>query len=392
MHICSALTANSDVETVSTNLCDRLGRSLGNHSADLLVLFVTTALKENFQGIVEAVEKRLKPKRLLACTAESVLGEQREVEKQPAAAALAMSLPGVTVDAFHFADEEWPELLGESGTLLARLEAGADLRAFLMLGDPYSTPIVQLLDACSMLFPNAPIIGGMASGMREPGEARLAINGQIFNSGLVGLSVAGPIQVDCVVSQGCRPIGQPFVITKAHQNVIEQLGGKPAIVALEEMLTGLSLVDRQLLQTRQLQVGRVIDEGKGNFGRGDFLIRTIMGVQRESGGIAIGDMVRPGQTVQFHVQDARAADEDLRLLLQGEIMLANTPAGALMFSCNGRGTQLFGAPDHDIRALHQVLGDVPVAGFFCAGEFGPVGGRNFIHGQTASLALFRKPE
>ena len=151
--------------------------------------------------------------------------------------------------------------------------------------------------------------------------------------------------------------------------------------------------DRQLLATGGLQIGRVIDEGKGNYGRGDFLIRSLVGVRRESGAILIGDMVQVGETLQFHVRDAKTAAEEMRLLLEGETLLtsADPPLGALLITCNGRGTRLFDMPHHDVSLTRQVLGAIPVAGFFAAGELGPVGQKNFIHGHTAVLALFRQP-
>jgi small ligand-binding sensory domain FIST len=230
----------------------------------------------------------------------------------------------------------------------------------------------------------------MASGMQNQGDTRLALDGDIFSSGLVGISFSGDVEIDCVVSQGCRPIGETFVVTKCHQNVIEQLDGKPALAAIEEMVQTLPLLDRQLMTTGGLQVGRVIDQGKGNYGRGDFLIRSLVGVRRETGAVLIGDMVRGGQTLQFHVRDAKTADEEMRLLLEGETMLAAAPpAGALLVTCNGRGTRLFDKPHHDVELTRQILGAIPVAGFFASGELGPVGEGNFIHGHTAALALFR---
>lgn len=387
MQMASAISADHDPQQVVRALTSQIQAGMAV-APDLLVLFVTAPLQPHFEQIAADLRAALGPRLLVGCTAESVLGSDREVERAPAASVLAMSLPGVILDSFHFTAEEWPELLSDSGSLQARLEAGTDLRAFLMLADPFSTPVVQLLEACSSLFPQAPVFGGMASNAQAPGETRLVINEQVFNSGLVGVSFAGKLQIDTVVSQGCRPIGETCVITKGQRNVIYELGGRPALEVIHEMISGLPLLDRNLLETSGLFIGRVIDEGKGSYGRGDFLIRNLLDVQRESGSIAIGDMVRPGQTVQFHVRDAATAEEDLRLLLEGELQLANKPAGALLFTCNGRGTRLFDRPNHDVDTTHAVLGPVPIAGFFCAGELGPVGGRNFIHGQTASFALF----
>ncbi len=275
--------------------------------------------------------------------------------------------------------------------LRASEEGDADLRAFLFLGDPFTTPIVQLLDACSRLFPRAPVMGGMASGISHAGETRLALNDAIHSSGLIGISFSGNIEVDCVVSQGCRPVGHTFTITRAHQNVIEELDGKIPLGAIEEMVSHLPIHERQLIAMGGLQIGRVIDEAKGNYGRGDFLVRALIGVRRESGAILVGDHVRVGETLQFHVRDAKTATEEMRLLLEGETMLAGPPAGALLVTCNGRGTRLFDMPDHDVTLARQVLGAIPVAGFLRRGSLGRWGSRNFIHGHTAVLALFREP-
>lgn len=389
MRLASAVAAESNPAAIVESLSEQVMGTMAELPIDLLVVFISSALQADFAQITGDLIQRTHCRTLLACTAESILGVDREIERQPAASAMAFSVPGVTVDHFRFADEEWSELLGDNSTLRARLEAGPNLRLFIMLGDPFTTPVVQLLDACSREFPNAPVVGGMASGVQRPGETRLAINDHIFNSGVIGVSFAGPLEVDCVVSQGCRPVGPTFTITQGHDNIIEALDDQPAMAAVRGMMSGLPLADRELIQLRGLLIGRVIDQRKGNVGRGDFLVRNILGIHRPTGSLSIGDMVQPGQVIRFHLQDARSADEDLRLLLQGELMLAEVPHGALMFSCNGRGKNLFGAPHHDIQALREVVGAIPVAGFFCAGELGPVGGRNFIHGQTAIIALFR---
>ncbi len=342
-----------------------------------------------------------KPKQFLAVIAESVIGADRELERTLAVSALAFSLPTGTVNTFHLGEDEWQEFLTDDESLVTRLaprdfsrgDVAKDLRAFLFLGDPFTTPIVQLLNACSRLFPNAPVIGGMASGIRAAGETRLALNDAIHSSGLVGISFSGNIEIDCVVSQGCRPVGKTFAITRAHKNVIEQLDGKSPLAVIEDMVSHLSPHDRQLIATGGLQIGRVIDEGKGNFGRGDFVIRSLVGVRRETGAILVGDMLHAGETLQFHVRDAKTAEEEMRLLLEGEALLTNgePPVGALLITCNGRGTRLFDMPHHDVTLTRQVLGPIPVAGFFAAGELGPVGKKNFIHGHTAVLALFRQP-
>jgi small ligand-binding sensory domain FIST len=235
--------------------------------------------------------------------------------------------------------------------------------------------------------PRLPVVGGMASSAQKPGGNVLLKNDRVYSQGLVGLALSGPISVETVVSQGCRPIGRPMVITKSHDNVIEQIGGRPPLEVLRDTVEELTDGERELLQNG-LMVGRAISEFKERFGRGDFLVRNLVGVDEENGSVAVADYVRTGQTVQYHVRDAATADEDLVMLLESQA-LADPAAGGLLCSCNGRGTRLFDESCHDIRAAQRAMPQTPLAGFFAAGEFGPVGGKNFLHGHTASLALFR---
>jgi small ligand-binding sensory domain FIST len=207
---------------------------------------------------------------------------------------------------------------------------------------------------------------------------------EVRNGGAVGAVLSGGVVVRPLVSQGCRPVGSPATVTRADRNVIIELGGQTPLERIRDMFGAADPAERALMQ-QGLHIGRVIDEYKTEFRRGDFLIRSVMGADPESGAVAVGDYVEVGETVQFHVRDAGSADEDLKTMLA---TVAQPPAGALLFTCNGRGTYLFGVPDHDARAVQASFGRLPLAGLFCAGEIGPVGGRNFLHGFTASLALF----
>jgi small ligand-binding sensory domain FIST len=396
MHIASAL---STLPTPSSLMQDIEAQLALTGPPDVLLVFIAQPLAHAFDLIVHTLHKTLKPAHMLAVIGESIIGGVQEIEHAPAVSALAIQAPGVTLHSFRIADEpQWNEVLFDQEELIEQLTPpttpGSEeepVRAFFMFGDPFTTPIVQFLDACSVTFPGAPIIGGMASGMQNPGDTRLSLNDEIFNSGLVGIAFCGNVEIDCVVSQGCRPVGETFVVTKCHQNVIEQLDGKPALAAIEEMVQLLPIHDRQLMNVGGLQVGRVIDQGKGSYGRGDFLIRSLVGVKRETGAVLIGDLVRGGQTLQFHVRDGKSADEEMRLLLEGETMLETSPpVGGLLVTCNGRGTRMFDRPHHDVSLIRQILGPIPLAGFFAAGELGPVGEKNFIHGHTAALALFRE--
>jgi small ligand-binding sensory domain FIST len=227
----------------------------------------------------------------------------------------------------------------------------------------------------------------MASASHAPGGNRLFLDGVEIEDGAVGVGLGGSLRVDTVVSQGCRPIGQPMVVTRVEDGAIAELGRQQAYQVAHEMLTALPEEEKELIQNG-LFLGVVINEYQTNFTRGDFLVRGVLGVKPETGAIAVGASVRAGQTVQFHVRDAATAHEDLGDLLRSQGELGGA-AGALLFSCNGRGRRMFDQPHHDVTALRQALSGAPVAGFFAMGELGPIGGKSFIHGHTASIAVFR---
>jgi small ligand-binding sensory domain FIST len=237
-----------------------------------------------------------------------------------------------------------------------------------------------------------PIIGGMASASTAPQNNLLLLDDSIMRTGGVGVTISGDVAVDVMVSQGCRPIATPLVVTSGRRNVIRELGGRRALDVVREVVEGLDEESRRLIANGMF-IGRVVNEYKERFGRGDFLIRAVLGVEQESGAIVVGDSVRVGQTVQFHVRDADTAHEDLRLLLAAQ-QLQTPPLGSLLFTCNGRGTRLFQEPHHDAKTCADTLkGDngtpMPIAGFFCAGEIGPIGDHSFVHGHTATLAMIR---
>lgn len=356
---------------------------------DLAALFFTADLLPDAASLAALVRERLHPRVLIGCSCESVIGGDREVEGRAGASLLVGSLPGVTLRPFHIAAAEWQALLSDDERFQQRIGAGEQHRAQIVIGDPFTTPVDALLQACDRLFPALPTLGGMASAVMQPGGNMLLLDDGIFHEGVVGLGIGGAVRVDAIVSQGCRPVGNPMVITRAHENVIEELGRRPALEVAEEMLRQLPPAELALLQENGYFVGVVINEYQQQFVRGDFLIRNLLGADRETGALVIGDHVRSGQTIQFHARDAATADEDLRLLLQPQREQAPPPAGGLIFTCNGRGRRMFPQPNHDVAAILDAAPATPLAGFFAAGELGPVGDRSFSHGHTASIALFR---
>ncbi|HEY7089883.1 MAG TPA: FIST N-terminal domain-containing protein [Tepidisphaeraceae bacterium] len=379
-------TAESTSEAVESAV-KQLRARLNN--VDLAAVFFTGHHVPESADLVERLWLELDPQAIVGCSAEGVIGGDVEIERSPGIAVLAGAMPDVRIHPIHIATDDWRDLLGSPEDLRERLGVGEETRAIIGLGDPWTTPLQQFMQALDAMAPQAPLIGGMASAARERGQNVLVRNDQTFDEGLVGVSLSGPLEVQTVVSQGARPIGRPLVITKAHDNVIEQLGGKSAMEVLREIILSLSKDEQALLQ-HGLLIGRAISEYRESFARGDFLVRNITGADQKSGAIALADYVRVGQTVQFHVRDAASADEDLKLMLESAAK-SGQPAGGLLFSCNGRGTRMFDSANHDISLARQTMPQAPLAGFFAAGEIGPVGGKNFIHGHTASFALLRNP-
>ncbi|MEX0710807.1 MAG: FIST N-terminal domain-containing protein [Pirellulales bacterium] len=385
----AALSTAAETERAAQEVCRRAAEQLAGRP-DLAFVFASSAHAEQFDRLAAVIAGELKPGCLLGCSGESIVGNDREIEQAPAVAIWLASLPAATIVPMHLEFQRTPEggtLVGWPDDLPAHWPPGS---ALLMLGEPFSFPAELLLQRLNEDQPGVPVLGGMASGGHAPGQNRLLLGPRVFSEGAVGALLHGPFRVQAVVSQGCRPIGRHFVVTKAEQNVIHELGGKPPLVHLQELFDRLPPEDQHLVQ-QGLHVGIVINEYQDTFGRGDFLVRNCVGADRQTGALAIGDYVRPGQTVQFHVRDAATADEDLRELLGAA---ANDPSAlaALLFTCNGRGTRLFDQPHHDASVVADVLGKIPLAGFFAQGEMGPVGGRNFLHGFTASTALFLKEE
>lgn len=502
MRFASSIVAAEDLDSTLHRLLDPISQRITPGMVDLALIFATPHFNDDLPELLERLAGEFSTAITLGCTAEGTIGRRTEIEREPSISLLVASMPGVTFKPFHIRQKQlekavspadWERIVGVSPNLTEPFmgstgdeettigprpgqrdatvgRGGTDSDApgpacadrqpiFLALADPFSIDLHALLESLNGFYPGAPLIGGVASAARQPRHNRLILNGEIYNEGLVGVAMKGRLAVETIVSQGCRPIGTPFVITRGERNVVLELGGKPALERLHEIVVALPAEEEELAR-QSLFVGRVIDEYKDRFGRGDFLIHNIVAVDRKSGAIGIAGRAKTGATVQFHVRDARSADEDLRAMLaaitsppstrlsaapslsnpnpkrqpgaasdpdhdpsgsgikpsdppplpslgsavaegggaqhQGGGLLSPRPmisyAGALLFGCNGRGTHMWDTPGHDANALADALGDnLPVAGFFCGGEFGPVGGKNFIHGFTASIALFLDP-
>lgn len=408
----SALSANIDAVLAAEQVCEsvmlddeRAGLpGLQSPTIDLAMVFVGGDHATQATKIYEQVQNRLMPGLLLGVTAQSVIGDDVELENAPGVSLLCASLPGTHLQGFTYRQLPHAGPSDRDAMLSLAEETGAasNSRAMLFFGDPFSVPAGPLVESLSAIprvvsgLRRMPIIGGMASAGKVPGQNIIALNDHTMRTGGAGVMIRGNLTVDALVSQGCRPIGQPLVITEAKRNVVQSLGGRPAMQVVRELVDGLSNEDRALV-SGGLFIGRVVNEYKDRFGRGDFLIRAVLGVDQSSGAIAVGDSLRVGQTVQFHLRDATTAREDLELLLEAQQLLGPV-AGGMLCTCSGRGRGLFGDSNHDAALISRRLGKqadplhagpVPLSGFFAAGEIGPIGDRSFLHGHTASLALFR---
>jgi small ligand-binding sensory domain FIST len=348
---------------------------------DLVVLSTTRAHAGALEDILHTVSAVLHPLTIIGCSAESVLGTGREVEETPAISLwagrvgpllqLALTATRLADDSWHFSG--WPEHVGFGPS------------ALVLLADPFTFPADEFLAWLDEVQPGLPVIGGNASGGRGPGGSRLVIGDAVVSSGAVGVLIGTGVGIQTVVSQGGRTYGNPLTVTRSDRNVVFEVAGVPAMECMVDQIQN-SLGPQEVagIESNGLFMGRLIDAHIDDPGPGDYLIRNVVGVDRSTGAVAVDDRVPLGSTVCFHLRDAETAHTELGVLLRGQ-----QAGGALMFTCNGRGTRLFDDAHHDARALEDAVGPIPLGGFFAAGEFGPIGGRNFVHGFTAATALFR---
>ena len=354
---------------------------LGGDAPDLAFLFLSAAHLDDADLALQAAEDELEPEHLLGCVASGVVGRERELEEGPGAAVWAATLPAAEIATFHAT-----AVAIDDGVAVGGFPGLHEADLAVLLVDPFSFPAAAFVARLNEDERAAvPLVGGLAAGAGEPGTQALFLDGQVLSEGAVG-AVLRDVPVRAVVSQGCAPIGRDAVITAAEGNVVLELAGEPAIERLRADLGALTPEQQRLAASGGILAGLVIDENRSEYGRGDYLMRGLIGGDEETGALAIGEPVRVGQTLRFHVRDARAADEDLREGLASALRNEHA-AGALLFTCNGRGRNMFPQPDHDARLVGDALRTDSVAGFFCAGEIGPVGGRAFVHGFTATLAI-----
>jgi small ligand-binding sensory domain FIST len=378
----------TDTRAATSELADSIRMQIGTAPIDLAFLFFSPHHVSNISEISAMLQRELRAKVCLGCSGEGVIAGSEEIETAAALTLWVACLPDVTLTPLQLSMSHLQDQIRLQGWP----EPGLEDSTFLLLGDPFSTPMQEVLSLITDRYPRCTVGGGLAGGGQDAGENRLLLNDQSFDGGVVGVQLTGPITVRTVTSQGCRPIGERFVVTRAEQNLIYELGGVAALTRLQDVFESLEGSHRRNAH-RALHLGIAIEEQGSHFERGDFLVRNLIGADQQAGAVAIGDVVQEGQTVQFHLRDAQSASDDLHLLLATDRAThRHPPLGALLFSCCGRGEGLFGRPHHDSGAVQERLGPIPAAGFFAQGEIGPVGGRNFLHGYTASVVIFSEPD
>jgi len=387
MHWASARSTQADLADAVVEAAAAVSARLDGATPDLALAFISQEHAAAYDRLPDLLAAGLAPRRMIGCSAGGVIGGGREVERRPGLALIAAVLPGVDVETFALD----PRALPAAGAPPAAWEAALGVRAssrphLVLLPDPFSCDAEGVLRGLDAAYPAATKLGGLASGARAPGGNALYRDAAMRRAGLVGVALAGDVAVDTIVAQGCRPIGEPMFVTGVDGRVIHALDGRRPLDVLQGLVERADARDRRLFG-HSLFLG-VVMRAQVEYAQGDFLIRNIVGLDGERGALAVAALVEPGAVVQFHLRDAETSADDLEALLARHDRVRR-PAGALLFSCLGRGESLYGHADHDSSAFRRRLGDVPLAGFFCNGEIGPVQGVTFLHGYTSSFGLFR---
>jgi small ligand-binding sensory domain FIST len=381
----SVLSERVETDDAVVEAATQLGQQLGRAEPDLVVAFVSPHHAGAYDTVSARVRDIFPRALLLGCSASGVIGAGHEVEERPALSLTAASLPGVQLRPLYIP----PGKLTEAGSLVD-LPPGSEAQ-FLLLCDTFTCDVDALIGALDRTWPSGRKVGGLASGGERPGGNALFCGPELRRSGAVGVVMTGDIAVDTIVAQGCRPVGEPMPITRAEGPVIRELGGKSPVDVLRSLYESLDERD-QLLFRHSLFVGLEMDAEAIEYHANDFLVRNLVGIDPSSGALAVAAPVRLYQVVQFLLRDARTAEHDLVAHLERYRTDAHgaQPAGALLFSCLGRGMHLFGRPDHDTDLFLDRVGQVPLGGFFCNGEIGPVHGHTVVHGYTSAFGLFRR--
>ena len=386
----SAISEQHTLKAAVQEAAERVKADLGGGTPDLLMVFVSNTHRAEYDQVPDIIAEISPVENLIGCSGGGVIGEGKEVENRPAVSITGAILPDVHLNFFHVDDADLPTPDDGPASWEEIVGVNADQKPhFVVLPDPFTIHADSLVAGLDFAFNEGVKIGGLASGGMSAGANALFLGKDVYHSGAVGMAMYGNVKVDTIVAQGCRPIGQSGVITKCQGNLLVELDGQSPMEALRKVFNESDNHDRKLINSA-LHLGVVMDSLKDQFRPGDFLIRNVMGLHQETGALVIGEMLSEGQVVQFHVRDAETARQDLEAVMDRyvEDNDSSGTSGALLFSCLGRGEHLFGRPNHDSDIFLNRISRAPLAGFFCNGEIGQVGGSTFLHGFTSSFAMF----
>lgn len=401
----SAVSTHPSLELALREVIERVLTQLDT-APDLAIIFISSAFASEYSRVLPLLRGPLGTAQIIGCSGSGVIGRSldgklSEIEDTAGISLTVACLPDVDIQAFHLSIDELPDLDSPPGEWSEIIGvAPAANPHFLLMADPFASGMNDLLQGLDFAYPGAVKVGGLAGIETISRSCGLFCGQQLYRSGVVGVALSGNIAIDTIVAQGCRPIGPTFRIVDGERNVVtkvatgETLAEQTPLEALQELFQELSDADRQLAQ-EALFIGLAQSSFKQSLGQGDFLIRNLVGVDPKVGAIAIADRIRPGQRIQFHLRDADTAREDLSTLLQDYQSSHDSgpsPAGALLFACNGRGEGLFEEPNCDTHQFSDRIGPIPLGGFFCSGEIGPVGNTTFLHGFTSVFGICREPE
>ncbi len=406
----NALSNRASLEAAVAEVVDRAQSALGI-GADLGLVFISSAYASEYPRLMPLLQEKLQLPALIGCGGGGIIGmnyqgEAQEVEGETALSLTLMHLPGVEVSTFHISADSLPDMDSPPDAWVELIDVPLqEAPQFILLSDSFTSKINDLLEGLDFAYPGCVKVGGLASSGAAGMGSGLFCNYKLYREGTVGVALTGNIAIETIVAQGCRPIGRTYQVTSCDRNIILEVveddsgdiavGNKQSqtsLEALRDVIENLSEADRELAQ-HSLFIGVAQNAFKQQLGHGDFLVRNLLGVDPRVGAVAIGDRVRTGQRIQFHLRDAQTSAEDLELLLQryqDELVDNSSTAGALMFSCMGRGEGLYGQPNFDSRLFRRYLKDIPIGGFFCNGEIGPVGSSTFLHGYTSVFGICRQ--
>ena len=392
MHWCSSVSNSPSLDLAIEDVTREISKKLGNNKPDLGLVFISSHHSSSYEEITEKIKEKINCEFILGCSGSGVIGEGKEFEYLPGVSLTVASLPNVTLKPFHFTQDilpnpdESPDAWKETVDVL-----DDDPKTIILFPDPFSIRTEYVLDGLDFAFPNTKIIGALASGGNKPGDNALFVNGETYSKGCSGVVISGDFELDILVAQSCRPIGEPMIVTQSNNNVINELDSDLPIVAIKKLYDELP-EDEKGIMNNALQIGILMDRLGDIDDEITYMIRNISSIDKDTGSITIGESITDGQVGQFHLRDSGAAQEELKkMLTEYKINDDQIIKSTLMFSSVGRGKYLLGESHHDINLYKNIIdNNSPITGFFSNGEISPIGDRTYLHGYTSSFAIFRE--